>query len=111
MKNIILTTVLVLVTQTTLATTLNCVEKMANTVTRTQKVDLDLGKRASLFSGDGNTSYITEKKPGFFSMELFMAGREQRLYSEGPISEAAPLILAIWTRDELIEIECSQLVK
>lgn len=108
MKNIILTTALVLVTQTTFATQLTCVEKMANTITRKMTVDLDLGKRASLFSGEGNSSYITEKKAGFFSMELFMGSREQRLYSEGPINDATPLILAIWTRDELIEIECAK---
>lgn len=108
MKKLILTTTLLLITQTASATTLTCVEKMANSVTQKMTVDLDLGKRASLFSGDGNSSYITEKKSGFFSMELFMGSREQRLYSEGPISEGTPLILAIWTRDELIEIECSK---
>lgn len=108
MKQIILVTTLLLATQTSLATKLTCVEKMASTITRKQTVDLELGKRAALFSGDGNSSYITEKKAGFFSMELFMGNREQRLYSEGPISDSAPLILAIWTRDELIEIECSK---
>lgn len=108
MKKFILAITFLLGTQTSLATTLTCVEKMANTITQKMTVDLELGKRATLFSGDGNSSYITEKKSGFFSMELFMAGREQRLYSEGPISEATPLILAIWTRDELIEIECSK---
>lgn len=108
MKKLILTISLLLVTQTSFATKLTCVEKMANVITRTEYVDLDLGKRVSLFSGDGNSSYITEKKSGFFSMELFMGSREQRLYSEGPISEATPLILAIWTRDELIEIECAK---
>ncbi len=108
MKKLILATSLLLVTQTASATTLTCVEKIANTVTQKMTVDLDLGKRVSLFSGDGNSSYITEKKSGFFSMELFMGNREQRLYSEGPISDATPLILAIWTRDELIEIECAK---
>ncbi|MES2801699.1 MAG: hypothetical protein V4654_04355 [Bdellovibrionota bacterium] len=106
MKKIILTTALLLVTQASFATKLTCVEKIANSVTRTEMLDLDLGKRASLFSSDGNISYITEKKTGFFSLELFMASREQRLYSEGPISEDSPLILAIWTRHELFEIEC-----
>lgn len=108
MKKLILATSLLLVTQTASSITLTCVEKMANTITQKMTVDLDLGQRVSLFSGDGNSSYITEKKSGFFSMELFMANREQRLYSEGPISDATPLILAIWTRDELIEIECSK---
>lgn len=108
MKKLILTTALLLVTQTSYATKLTCVEKMANTVTQKMAVDLDLGKRAPLFSGDGHSSYITEKKAGFFSMELFMGSREQRLYSEGPISDGTPLILAIWTRDDLIEIECSK---
>lgn len=107
MKNIILITTITLVASTTFATSLTCVEKMANAITRKVSVELEPGNRASLFTGDGNSSYLTEKKPGFFSMELFMASREQRLYSEGPINEA-PLILAIWTRDELIEIECSK---
>lgn len=108
MKKIILATTILLITQTSFATKLTCVEKIANTITQKLTLELDLGKRASLFDSDGNVSYITEKKPGFFSMELFMASREQRLYSEGPISEASPLILAIWTRNELIEIECAK---
>ena len=94
--------------QTTLATQLTCLEKLANVVTKKITVDLDLGKKVSLFTADGNSSYITERKSGFFSLELFMGSREQRLYSEGPISAESALILAIWTRDELIEIECSK---
>lgn len=106
MKNILLITALIIISKTATATQLTCVEKISNVITQKITVNLDLAKRASLFSGDGNSSYITEKKSGLFSMELFMGTREQRLYSEGPITEKTALILAIWTRDELIEIEC-----
>lgn len=109
MKNIILATSLFLAAQTSMAeTSLICYEKIANTVEHVQTVNLKGTERAKLFDDGINTSYITEKKPGFFSMELFMGGREQRLYSEGNMAEKGSLIVAIWTRDELIEIECTK---
>ena len=109
MKNIILATSLFLAAQTSFATTaLTCYEKIANTVERVQTVNLEVGQKAKLFDDGINTSYIIEKKPGFFSMELFMGGREQRLYSEGNFADKGSIIIAIWTRDELIEIECTK---
>ena len=109
MKKIILATSLFLAAQTSVAeTSLICYEKIANTVEHVQTVNLKGTERTKLFDDGINTSYITEKKPGFFSMELFMGGREQRLYSEGNMAEKGSIIVAIWTRDELIEIECTK---
>lgn len=109
MKNLILVSALLVVSSISQAkTSLICYEKIANTVERVQTVNLEVGKRAQLFTDGINSSYITEKKPGFFSMELFMGGREQRLYSEGDMASKGSLIVAIWTRDELIEIECTK---
>lgn len=65
MKKLILATSLLLATQTSFATTLTCIEKMANTITQKMTVNLELGKRAPLFSGDGNASYVTEKNLDF----------------------------------------------
>ncbi|WP_409477831.1 hypothetical protein [Pseudobdellovibrio sp. HCB154] len=109
MKNLILATTLFLAAQTSMAkTSLICYEKIANTVERVQTVNVEVGERVKLFEDGINSSYITEKKPGFFSMELFMGNREQRLYSEGNMAEKGSIIVAIWTRDELIEIECTK---
>lgn len=107
MKNIILGFSLFFAAQTSFATTtLTCTEKIASHVEQKKTVNLSLGQKADLFDDGMNTSYITEKKPGFFSIELFMGGREERLYSEGHFADKGSIIIAIWTRDELIEIEC-----
>lgn len=109
MKKTILALALSLATQNSFASTaLTCYEKIANSVESVQTVNLEVGQRAKLFDDGINTSYITEKKPGFYSMELFMANREQRVYSEGNFAEKGSIIIAIWTRDELIEIECKK---
>lgn len=109
MKNLILVSILFLTSQISQAdASLTCYEKIANTIERVKTVNLKINERAKLFEDGINTSYITEKKPGFFSMELSMNEREQRLYSEGQMAEKGSIIIAIWTRDELIEIECSK---
>lgn len=109
MKKNILALALLLSTQSSFASTaLTCYEKVANTVESVQTINLEVGQRVKLFDDGMNTSYITEKKPGFFSMELFMAHREQRVYSEGHFADKGSIIVAIWTRDELLEIECKK---
>lgn len=88
------------------ATTLNCetslnLAKVAETAVETkgaQLVMIDDGAEAK--------SYISEKTPGFYTLEAYLYNYDMRIYSEGPIADGDRLSLSAWTRDVIYEVNC-----
>ncbi len=109
MKTIIVFCSLILFSMSALARSIKCVEKVSTVIDETRSLYTNLGEKSILFKKNGNTVYITEKKPEFFSIEMFMSAEDQRVYSEGIIAPENGLTLTIWNRDSLIEIQCDAL--
>lgn len=82
-----------------------CVGKISGVVAIEKQFDIPEGSRTKIFELDQSVVYLTHKKD-FYSLEMFVPALEQRVYSEGTLTEKQPLTLALWTRDQLLEISC-----
>ena len=56
------------------------------------------------------TSYVTELKPSFFSVEAFIPNLQVRIYSEAAISNLDETITAtVWAQDILVDVVCKKI--
>jgi hypothetical protein len=86
---------------------IKCVGKSAGVITVKSQSEMSGDSRLKLFELDQSTVYLTHKK-NFYSLEMFIPSLEQRIYSEGMITNDRPLTLAIWSRNQSLEVTCEQ---
>lgn len=84
---------------------IHCIGKSSGIVAIEHSFEIPESSRMKVFDLDQSAVYLTHKKE-FYSLEMFMPTIEQRAYSEGMMAAKQPLTLAIWTRDQLLEVSC-----
>lgn len=85
---------------------IHCVGLKSEETVVENQFELSPDVRTKVFDLDQSVVYLTQKRD-LYSLEMFIPGLEQRIYSEGALTEKQPLTLALWTRDQLLEVRCS----
>lgn len=89
--------------------TLKCKSFVNLKETASLVVTTELGRKISLVSSDEFASFLTENKPDYFSLEVFVPSLEARVYSESTLSNSGQTLTAtIWDRDILISMTCDK---
>lgn len=90
------------------ATALKC-ETLLN-LSKVAEIQIETQGAQLIMIDDGTEakSFISEKTPGFFTLEAYLYNYDMRIYSEGPITEGK-LSLSTWTRDVIYEVVCRKL--
>lgn len=66
------------------------------------------GKEPVLINdGTEARSYISEKRPGVFTLEAYLYNHDMRIYSEGSLESS--LSLSTWTREAMFEVVCKKI--
>lgn len=98
---------ILLVTGAASAAELNCqtlinLQPVAETKVATKGAELVV-----VDDGAEAKSYISEKTPGFFTLEAYLYNYDMRIYSEGRL-DGDRLSLSTWTRDMIFEVVCKK---
>jgi hypothetical protein len=86
---------------------IHCVGLKSEEIVVENQFELSPNARMKVFDLDQSVVYLTQKND-FYSLEMLIPGLEQRIYSEGTLTDKQPLALSIWTRDQLLEVRCHQ---
>ena len=90
------------------AATLNCHIDINNDPLLQTQVETKTKTKVKTGEVDSVTAYVTEKVDGIYTLEAFLASSETRIYSEGMIkTNGDRLSASVWSRDILLDIECS----
>jgi hypothetical protein len=89
---------------------IKCIGQKSEVTVVENQFELSQDARVKAFDLDQSAVYLTHKKD-FYSLEMFIPGLEQRIYSEGSLTDKQPLTLVLWTRDQLLEVRCTQLAR
>ena len=90
------------------AATLNCHIDINNDPLLQTSVETKTKQKVKIGDVDTVTAYITEKVDGIYTLEAFIANAEMRIYSEGMLKSSNDrLSTSVWSRDILLDIECS----
>ncbi len=110
MKNINIFLMSLFLTLSAKAATLECKSVLNLLEVTNSNVITALNNRVLVDKIDELAVYVTEKKSNMFSLEVFIANLEMRIYSEAALNNVEDVIKAqAWSRDMMLDVVCKKL--
>lgn len=92
------------------ASDLECKTLVNLDVVGQNKVTTQLSQKVLIDQLSEITSYVTETKPDFYSLEAFIPSLEMRIYSEAKLNKIDDTItLSAWARNIMLDVICKKL--
>jgi len=89
------------------AQSLNCTARLNSEFIFTNHIKPELNTKILIGREESFTAYITQIEHSHFILEAFIVNKEARIYSEGNLEKVNDeLKLSIWSRDEIVDIDC-----